>query len=71
MHELVLFPANANVLNKVIVLAANFEFVRIGDFFTGKLFYFPETDPISLGAEQCEIGSSFLVDNLGTKYWAA
>jgi len=55
----------------VIVKAATFEFVPIGDALNGKTFYFPETDPISLGAEQCEIESSFLVDNLGTMYWAA
>ena len=70
MLELAKFPANANELNKVIVKAASFEFVPIGEILNKKVFYYPETDAISFGAEQCEVESSFLVDNFGTKYWA-
>jgi len=71
MLELVKFPANANILNEMLIRAATFELVPFGDFLNEEAFYFPETDPITLGAEQCKVESVFMVDNLGTKYWAA
>ena len=71
MLELAKFPANANILNEILIRVASFEFLPFGDYLNEKIFHFPETDPISLGAKMCKITSIFLVDNLGSKYWAA
>ena len=71
MLELVKFPANANILNEMMIKIASFEVIPIGEDLNEQAFYFPESDPISQGAKLCEIEGIFIIDNLGTKYWAA
>ena len=53
------FPANVDTVNKILVAAKDFEFMKIGDYLEDECLYFPDEAPISLGAQTSGIESTF------------
>ena len=45
------FPGNVEMLNSMMVDIKDFEFVPIGDYLEEEIFYFPDDEPYSYGAE--------------------